>query len=101
MAWRIVRQPNGKLARFSDIVDDFTEMDMTRAEALDLCRIYNMGIKESRRKVQAGVEDWKPWTVGVRGDGTDRWEDCLRTITIVHGENVAQERRIMGTTPQR
>lgn len=28
MAWRIVRQPNGKLARFSDIVDNFTHTNI-------------------------------------------------------------------------
>ena len=34
MAWRLIRQPNGKLARFSEVVDDFTHTDMTEREAV-------------------------------------------------------------------
>lgn len=30
MAWRIVKQPNGLFASFSDIVDHFTYTDMTQ-----------------------------------------------------------------------
>ena len=32
MAWRIVQQPDGKLARFSDVCDDFTDVDLTYEE---------------------------------------------------------------------
>jgi hypothetical protein len=35
MAWRIVKQPNGLLARFSDVVDNFTAVDMTKQEAIE------------------------------------------------------------------
>jgi len=38
MAWRIVKQPNGLLAKFSDIVDTFTNLNMTEEEALACCR---------------------------------------------------------------
>ena len=34
MNWRVIRQPDGKYARFSDIVDDFTHFDLTREEIL-------------------------------------------------------------------
>lgn len=90
MGWRIVLQPNGKLARFSDIVDDFTHMDMTAEEATEVCREH-MGRREAKEKVRAGLKDHKPWTVGVKGSGLDRWKDCLETIRSVHGKKRADE----------
>jgi hypothetical protein len=91
MAWRIVRQPNNLLARFSDIVDDFTHMNMTEAEALEVCREY-LGIVEAQKKVLAGVEDWKPWTNGVKGSGLDRWNESIQKIKSVHGQKAAEHR---------
>ena len=92
MAWRIVKQPNGLLARFSDIVDDFTHMDMTEAEALEVCREY-LGIAEAEKKVLAGVQDWKPWTMGVLGSGLDRWNDSIDRIETMHGKEIAERRK--------
>ena len=37
MAWRIVKQPNGLLARFDEVSDSFTDYDMSAEEAIDLC----------------------------------------------------------------
>ena len=91
MAWRIVKQPNGLLARFSDIVDDFTHMNMSEAEALEVCREY-LGIVEAEKKVLAGVQDWKPWTNGVLGSGLDRWNESIKTIKSVHGKKAAEHR---------
>lgn len=90
MAWRIVKQPNGFYARFSDIVDNFTHMNMTEDEAHTLCRGF-MGEDEARRKVRAGVEDWKPWTEENPGNGSERWDDSLETIQMVHGETGIEE----------
>lgn len=95
MAWRIVKQPNGKLARFSTVVDDFTDMDMTESETFELCR-EQVGVDGAKRKVQAGLEDWKPWTVGAKGNGSERWKDSLKTITNVHGNAVAKECMAIG-----
>ncbi len=92
MAWRIVKQPNGLLARFSDIVDDFTHIDMTENEALEVCREY-CGIEDAKRKVLAGVQDWKPWTMGVLGSGLDRWNDSIEKIESVHGKEIAEKRK--------
>ena len=89
MAWRIVKQPNGLLARFSDIVDNFTNLNMTETEALECCREY-CGINEAKRKVLAGVQDWKPWTNGVMGSGLDRWNKSLSTIKFVHGKEAVE-----------
>lgn len=85
MAWRIVKQPNGLFASFSDIVDHFTYTDMTQEQALQVCRA-SMSEQEAQRKVLAAVEDHKPFTVGVKGTGTSRWEDALETIEHVHGK---------------
>jgi hypothetical protein len=85
MAWRIVKQPNGLFARFSDVVDNFTHMQMTQEQALGVCREH-MSESEAQNKVQAGVEDHIPWTVGVKGKGTSRWEDALDSIKAVHGK---------------
>lgn len=85
MAWRFVKQPNGKLAVFSDIVDHFTIYHLTEELAVDYARMA-MGREEAFVKVRAGIEDHKPWTVGVRGSGLERWADSLHTIEICHGK---------------
>jgi hypothetical protein len=81
MAWRIVKQPNDKLARFSDIVDDFTDFNMTKNEAVKMCcTVHNMSVRAAEEKVRRGINDSK------------RWADEIETIAVVHGENVAKER---------
>ena len=82
MAWRIVQQPNGKFARFSDVVDDFTHYDMTEEEAFDLC-FERMGRREAQEKVAAAKRH------------PERYEDEIETIRIIHGSSVVVERREM------
>jgi len=72
MAWRIVKQPNGKYARFADSVDNFTEHDMTREEAVELCQ---KEIGENAGKIKVDRADEAP----------TRWDDALRTIQEIHG----------------
>jgi hypothetical protein len=81
MAWRIVRQPDGKLARWSDVVESFTHHGMTEPEAIDLCR-KEMGRLDAEAKVHAGVQDYRPWTSHASGDGLSRWRDCLLDIAL-------------------
>lgn len=83
MAWRFVKQPNGLLGRFSDIVDNFTHLDLTEADAFDVA-LDHMGREDAAKKVQAGVDDIKPWSTE-KGDGLSRWRDSLETIEMVHG----------------
>lgn len=92
MAWRIVKQPNGLFARFSDVVDNFTHLDMTHDQALDFCREH-MAEDAAQRKVHAAVEDHLPFTVGKRGSGSDRWNDAIETIAAVHGKNALTLKR--------
>jgi len=57
MGWFFAKQPNGKLARFSDIVDNFTHYDMSEDEALAYC-LDDMGRKQAKEdyKIPALVE---------------------------------------------
>lgn len=79
MAWRIVQQPNGLLARFSDIVDCFTHYHMTEAEAVNECLEY-MGRRDAADKVKRGIEA-----------GNERFIDSIKTIRVVHGDKEADE----------
>lgn len=82
MAWRFVQQPNGLLARFSDVVDDFTDYNLTHLDAARLCvRQHNMSVEDADRKVERG------WQAGMT-----RWPNEIETIRAVHGDAVAQKR---------
>ena len=89
MAWRFVQQPNGKLARFSDIVDHFTDVDMTDSEAYIIGIFdYDCTPSSANKKIRAAREDWLPWTSKinpVHGDGLARWRDSIETIALLHG----------------
>lgn len=75
MGWRIVQQPNKLFARFSEVVDDFTDGDMTNEEVINLCMTEH-GLSQS--KATAKVQDAL--------DNPQRWEDAMRIIRSVHGE---------------
>lgn len=98
MAWRIVKQPNGLYARFSDIVDNFTAMNMTESEAYELCRDY-LGVEDAKLKVKAGKEDWKPWSNNVPGSGLERWQESIGTVAVVHGKKAAQQALALDASP--
>ena len=74
MAWRIVQQPNGLLARFSDVVDNFTHSNMHEQEALNFC-IEKLGVEEGTAKVQRALDA-----------GLTRYQEEIDTIREVHGE---------------
>lgn len=88
MAWRIVKQPNGLLALWSDPVDNFTVVDMTPEEAYRECRSKGLGEAEAREKVQRGISDEviPHFVERTADDGLDRWRDCIATIELVHGK---------------
>ena len=86
MAWRIVKQPNGKYAKFVDTVDDFTEYDMTREEAVKLCQ-EEIGLNAGKIKVDRADE------------APTRWDDALRTIQEIHGIEKRCKTEAMILTP--
>jgi hypothetical protein len=73
MVWRIVRQPNGKYARYSDVAGSFTHHNMTAEQAVEYCRENMM----SRADALATV---------ARADQPATWEECLRSIRAAHGK---------------
>lgn len=84
MGWRIVKQPNGMLARFSEVVDNFTHCNMTEEKALEVCKDCGCSQHEAMIKVDSGIRDLKPYT-STSGNGLERWEHCLGIIERVHG----------------
>lgn len=93
MAWRIVKQPNGLLARFSEVVDDFTHYDMTEAEAVEVCQ-EDMGRADAEAKVRRGINDEPHPFMNERDatDGLGRFRDAIETIRTIHGDELADER---------
>lgn len=96
MAWRFVKQPNGLLARFSEVVDDFTDYDMSELEATEVTMsLYNCNETAALQKVAYGTNDAPiPGFIesSGRNDGLDRWRDAIEIIKRVHGEEVASDR---------
>jgi hypothetical protein len=74
MAWRIVQQPDRRLAVFSDVVDDFTSVDMTFGEAIDECIRRGMSVMDAIEKVKRGIEA-----------GNARYLESLEIIRMIHG----------------
>lgn len=97
MAWRIVKQPNGLFARFSDVVDDFTHINMSETEALSVCKEEGCGEYEADKKMKAGKEDHIPWTEKP-GSGLDRWNNSIDTIKTCHGEKIMKRRITTAST---
>lgn len=86
MAWRIVIQPNRRYAKFSDVVDNFTDYDMTRDEAFELCR----------DAAGASVAEYKLR----QADGDHgRFERELQRIRDTHGDSEADSVRNQLSTP--
>lgn len=85
MAWRIVVQPDGRYARFADPVDNFTHLNMTREEALEVCREY-LGRIDSEEKVQRAEKE------------PGRWANELETIEVVHGRDARMEMEKLAST---
>lgn len=82
MGWRFVRQPNGLFARFSEIVDDFTDYDLSVAEAVFLCMSEHALPKYvAEVKIQSAIDS----------PGLNRWNEALETIEICHGKKHAIE----------
>ena len=74
MAWRIAQQPDGKLARFSDVCEDFTDIDMTYQEAIDACIRRGVSVLDAIEKIKRGIEA-----------GNALYLECLETIRVIHG----------------
>lgn len=105
MPWWILKQPNGTYARFSTVVDDFTHMNMTRDEALDVCRDY-LGRRDADEKVRrADAEEptdasaHRP--VGVQPPPLTRWRECIDYMQALGKKRAARRRMISDEAARR
>ena len=89
MAWRIVQQPNGLYARFSDVVSNFTHLDMTRAEAWQLCAAE--GCTGDERHAKLAAADNEIDRQGCANAPLWRWRESLKIIEHVHGAAAVAE----------
>jgi len=85
MPSRFVLQPDGLLARFSTVVDDFTEINMDEAEAVHT--VIAEYLERAVQEAYAAIKRAK--------DEPGRWEDCLYTMSEIHGEDKAAACRAM------
>jgi hypothetical protein len=76
MGTRIITQPDGLFARFSEIVDHFTHTDMTHAEAVQCCVDEGLSNPEAIAKVARGSAN------------PGRWNEAVAIIEAAHGEFV-------------
>ena len=83
MAWRVVKQPNGLYAIFSEVVDDFTVYDMTREQA----------VQECYQKMVRGMDVEAEAKVARAEAAPQRFEQEIATVRAIHGEKEALERR--------
>ena len=83
-----VKQPNGKYAVFSTVVDDFVATNATADEIMDFYR--QEAIEESDRQSQSGLKRAEQL-------GAKRFMECLDSIFMVHGHAIAEQRRHDGS----
>lgn len=94
MGWRIVKQPNGLFARFSDVVDHFTNVNLTEDQVVESCLEHGCSRQEAEYKLDRAARDLKPFSIA-EGNGLDRWNHCLGIIERVHGKLDMEETRKM------
>ena len=78
-----VVQPNGLLARFSTVVDDFTAMNMTDVEATE--EVFDEYSERAKHDAEQAITRAKELS-------RNRWTDCLSTIRAIHGDEAVAER---------
>jgi hypothetical protein len=85
MPRRVLKQPNGKLAIFSTVVDCAVWYNCTPEECVDI--FYDeehMHPEDAQKKVRRGIDDLVPYTNQL-GDGRQRWDDDMFMMLIIHG----------------
>jgi hypothetical protein len=80
-----MKQPNGKYAIWSTVVDDFICLDATWDEVVEL---------EKQDAIDRVVRDMERIAVGVEATGTssrvgNSWESCLARVRMLHGDKKA------------
>jgi hypothetical protein len=83
MPSRFVNQPDGRLAVFSSVCDDFTHYDLSDEEALEY-GTEQWGRLTAQQKIEAARADRLEHGAGP-GDGLGRWREALTAIAAQHG----------------
>lgn len=86
MAQFIVKQPNGKLALFSEVVDNFIAANMGEDQAVAYLRSRGMSEANAKVKVQAGINDRCLFSKKCMA-GDWRWKYAIDVILEIHGRN--------------
>ena len=73
---------------FSEIVDNFTQINLSELEASNYCAERGLNSFESQQKIDSAKKDFLPFS-RTPGTGLSRWNDCLKTIKRTHGNNEA------------
>jgi plasmid maintenance system antidote protein VapI len=87
MGWRVIKQPDGKYARFSDVVDNFTDFNLSREGAIRLCmRDYQLTPDIAAKIVRSA------------DDHPGRWQEAQATIEALAEayRQLAAERKTEG-----
>lgn len=87
MGVRFVKQPDGKLAIFSEVVDDFTYYDLTVEGAVGVClkEFRDRSEEEAMRRINRALEEQPEHRGYAHPNGLGRWEEALEAITLQHG----------------
>jgi|SRR5579859_1290306 len=79
--WWIVKQGDGRLARFSDLISDFTDLDMTEMEAILVCQREGMSTEDAFEEVQIALDS-----------SSFRLTVAIRIIRKTYGDPLANDR---------
>lgn len=82
----MLKQPDGLIAVFSSVVDDFTYMNLTEAEAIEF-GTTEWGERTAREKLERGLKDAPVWPgdSDFVSDGQGRWREACGDIAFQHG----------------
>lgn len=84
MGWFLVKLPNRLYGRFSEVVDNFTHINLTEDKIRELCKLENLTAYQTDKKVLQADKESKLYETGF-GDVGYRWEYALDMILTVHG----------------
>lgn len=86
MGNRLVKQPNGLFARYSDIVDDFTHMNMDEVQAVRAMMDNGWTQIDAQAALERAKADLDRNNQPYNQGGLGRWNAELPIIKALHGE---------------
>lgn len=91
MPQHVIKQPNGKYAIFSSVVDHFIAYDASVEEVY--AHFRELAVAESERQTKRGIEQADQF-------GSVRFIKDLDTVRLIHGDQVADEYKALLSAPQ-